>query len=176
MKIFKFILTLCITASIVSCSNSSSLEPTITLSNANIAGTYDISKLIVNSTISTTTNGVTFDVGTINVVGDSFQVDLVMNANGTFTSSGAYRIITKTNLISGDQFEDIEIVTLDGSGNYTINTTNSTITFSGTEDLLEGTLNVATFNETTVVLEKEEEIIEGNNTIDASGNFTLVRQ
>ncbi|KGL62272.1 hypothetical protein [Polaribacter sp. Hel1_85] len=175
MKFFKFILILFITVSITSCSSDSE-EPTITLSNANIAGTYNISKLTINSTISTTTNGVTFDVGTIDVVGDTFQVDLVMNSNGTFTSSGAYRVITKTKLISGDQFEDIEIINLNGSGNYTINATDSSITFSGTEDLLEGKLNVATFNETTIVLEKEEEVIEGNNTIDASGNFTLARQ
>ena len=176
MKFFKFILVLLITVSITGCSNNNSNEPLFVLSNANIAGTYDVTSHSLNTAISTTSNGITFEVGSIEANGDTFQLDLVMKSNGTFTLNGAYRVVAVTKFVSGDQVDKTEIINIDSSGKFSINSLENTITFSGTEGLLKGALDVTVFNENFFSLSKEEEVTDGNETLDVSTRISFTRQ
>ncbi len=176
MKNLKLILILFVAISLNSCSDNGANEPSYILSNENIAGTYNFSSLVLDTTISTTTNGVTFDVGTRNDVGDTFQVNFDLTANGTFTILGALRIVSVTRFVSGDKIDETKIVNIDGSGNYTIDTVENTITFSGDNEYIKGTLNFEVFNETTFVLSQAETVKEGSNTLDILTKMTLVRK
>jgi hypothetical protein len=69
-----------------------------------------------------------------------------------------------------------EIIDFSDSGSFQLNTTNNTITFNSSTggDFIEGTLDIETFNETTIAFSQEiEEIIDEITTeIKASISFT----
>jgi hypothetical protein len=174
MKNLKFILFLLVSAIILSCSDDNS-EPPFILSNANIAGTYNISSLSIDAKATAVTSGIPVTISNATTVGDTFQFNFVLNANGNYTASGQYRILSTVTPIGSSPITDISIINTDDSGTYQINSSNNTITFtSSTGDFIEGTLNVVIFNENTFSLAQEIEEVDGpiTNTINASISFT----
>jgi hypothetical protein len=178
MKILKLTLFLFLTVSALSCSDNSE-ETIFDLSVANIAGTYSINSLNIDTKVTSVTDvagvQVPFTVATSTSIGDTFQVDFILNTNNSYTASGQYRVVTTVYPAAGSPVTNTEIINLSDSGTYQLNTTNNTITFtSSSGDFLEGTLSVAVFNETTVSLTQEtENVIDAITTkINASISFT----
>jgi hypothetical protein len=177
MKIFKFILILFITVSITSCSSEEG-EPTITLSNANIVGSYDISKLnIVEVESATSSAGVTVELSKNTKIGDTFQVELEIKSNGTFTASGEYRSTSTVVPTPTNGQEDPKIININSSGSYELNTSLNTINFTQNEgDFIDGSFDITTFNETTVIMNQEATDIQGGITNEIKTNITFTRQ
>lgn len=166
MKFLKIIIVLFISTLITNCSNDSE-EPTIILSNTNIAGVFSITNLNVNKKVTSKTevDGVIIpgDVATTTSIGDTFQIDFELTENETFTAAGQYRATTTVTSAAGNSVTalDPSILVVDSSGTFEIDTTNNTIKFgSSVGDFINGTFKVITFNETSLILSQEvEEII-----------------
>ena len=178
MKLSKVIIILIISVLVVNCDNESK-EPTIILSNANIAGTHGINSFNLDSKVTSETNvgGISSpSVATSAGYGDTFQIDFELTENGDYTLNGPYRLISSITHADGNQVSKTLILSFDDSGTYEIDTTNNTITFTSSLDALSdfysdassrlsGTFNVITFNETAIVLRQEkEEVLEAKTT------------
>lgn len=177
MKILKSLFVLFIAISLSSCSSETS-APTYPLSLANIAGTYNIQSLSVSTDINTTTsNGLSIKVATASLVGDIFQIDLVMNTDGTYTAKGAYTTTYRLSPVAGPGVEEVKIVNIDYSGNFALNTVDNRITFSGglLQDL-SGTLEFQTFNETSFSLFQEIDLNVGSNVETAKTAVSFIRK
>ena len=179
MKLFKFILVLFVAVSISSCSDDS-IEPTILLSNANIAGTHSINSFNIDTKVTSKTDvsgiSVPFDIATSTGYGDTFQVDFELTENGDYTLIGQYRLISTITPAVGNQVAETSILLVDDSGTYEIDTTNNTITFTSSLDaFLSGTFNVVTFNETAIVLRQEKEEVLAPITTQIKTNIRFER-
>jgi hypothetical protein len=176
MKILKFILVLFISASITSCSDNESNEPSFLLSNDNLAGTYEIKSFSAKAKVTSVVSGLPITVNSSST-GDSFQVDFIIDADGSYTVSGLYRVVTMLTTIGSKPVTNIEILQVDDSGTYEIDSINGSITFTSSKgDLLKGTLNIVTFNETTFNLTQEVEETEGETTAAINANFSFIRK
>ena len=179
MKLFKFILVLFVTVSISSCSEDPR-EPTILLSNANIAGTHSINSFNLDTKVTSETDvsgvSVPFDIATSAGYGDTFQINFELTENGTYTLIGQYRLLSTITPAIGNQVSKISILSVDDSGTYEIDTTNNTITFTSSLDaFLSGTFNVVTFNETAIVLRQEKEEVLAPITTQIKTNIRFER-
>lgn len=178
MKSLKFTLFLFISTIILSCGDDNSQPPFI-LSNANIAGTYDISSIEGEEKETATSNsGTVVNISTTTFLADSFDdINFVINANGTYTASGKYRVVVTETPNGGTPVKDNEIIVFDTNGSYQINTTDNTITFNPNDgDFIEGLFKVITFAENSVNLTQEDEDIDGGITTTFKGNIGLVRK
>jgi hypothetical protein len=176
MKNLKFILFLCISVTILSCGDDNN-TPSYVLSNENIAGSYDIANLNISTNITTTTNSIPITVATASTVGNLFKVDVEMFANGTYTMVGSYTTTYKLTPVVGNATEIEDIVNIDNSGNFTINTTSNTITFSnGLLEDLSGTFEVQVFNENSFNLYQEVDVNVLNNVEAITTNIGFTRK
>ena len=177
MKNLKYIFFAVITSTILSCADNSS-EPELILSNESLAGNYDITVLNSDIETSTVVANVPVTVANASLVGDTFQVDVVINADGTFSAGGQYRVVSTITPVGSDAITETEILTFEPtSGSYILNTLDNTITFSSQDvSLLEGTFNVIVFNETTFTLNQQVEEIVGDLTVRANVNLSLERK
>jgi hypothetical protein len=71
-----------------------------------------------------------------------------------------------------------EIIDFSDSGSFQLNTTNNTITFNSSTggDFIEGTLDIETFNETTIAFSQEIEEIIDEITTEIKANISFTRQ
>lgn len=180
MKIFKFILVLFITVSMTSCSDDAG-EPTISLSNANIAGTYEINSFTKEENeVATGSNGASVNLSTTSTIGNIFKLTFVINSNGTYTAIGQYTIDFTITPNGGSQETDFDIIDIEASGSFEINTTNNKITFTPTtstkDNFINGVFDVSTFNETTLSITQEIEEINSQLTSTINSSFRFIRQ
>ena len=177
MNKLKYILFAVITSTILSCSDNST-EQELILSNESLAGNYDITVLNSDIETSTVVANVPVTVANASLVGDTFQVDVVINADGTFSAGGQYRVVSTITPVGSDAITETEILTFEQTdGTYTLNTLENTITFSSQDvSLIEGTFNVIVFNETTFTLNQQVEEIVGDLTVRANVNLSLERR
>jgi hypothetical protein len=181
MKLFKFILVLILSLAITRCSDSSE-ERIFVLSNTAIAGTYNINSLTLNTKVTSVTEVagvlVPFTVATSTSNGDTFQVDFVLNENASYTASGQYRIVSTVTPAVGNPVNNSEIIDFSDAGTYQLNTFANTITFtpSGSDNFIEGTLNIEVFNESTLSLSQELEEVDNAITTEIKANIRFIRQ
>lgn len=177
MNKLKYILFAIITSTILSCADNST-EPELILSNESLAGNYDITVLNSDIETSTVVANVPVTVANASLVGDTFQVDVVINADGTFSAGGQYRVVSTITPVGSDAITETEILTFEQTdGTYSLNTLENTITFSSQDvSLIEGTFNVIVFNETTFTLNQQVEEIVGDLTVRANVNLSLERR
>lgn len=177
MNKLKYILFAVITSTILSCADNST-EPELILSNESLAGNYDITVLNSDIETSTVVANVPVTVANASLVGDTFQVDVVINADGTFSAGGQYRVVSTITPVGSDAITETEILTFEQTnGNYTLNTLENTITFSSQDvSLIEGTFNVIVFNETTFTLNQQVEEVVGDLTVRTNVNLSLERR
>jgi hypothetical protein len=176
MKNLKYALILFVSLALNSCGDDNN-TPSYILSNANIAGSYDIANLDISTNITTTTNSIPITVATASTVGNLFKVDVEMFANGTYTMVGSYTTTYKLTPVVGSATEIEDIVNIDNSGEFTINTANNTITFSnGLLEDLSGTLEVQVFNENSFNLYQEVDVNVLNNVEAITTNIGFVRK
>ena len=177
MNKLKYILFAVITSTILSCADNST-EPELILSNESLAGNYDITVLNSDIETSTVVANVPVTVANASLVGDTFQVDVVINADGTFSAGGQYRVVSTITPVGSDAITETQILTFEPTdGTYTLNTLENTITFNSQDvSLIEGTFNVIVFNETTFTLNQQAEEIVGDLTVRANVNLSLERR
>ena len=177
MKNLKYIFFAVITSTILSCADNSS-EPELILSNESLAGNYDVTVLDSDIETSTVVANVSVVVANASLVGDTFQVDVVINADGTFTAGGQYRVVSTITPVGTPAITESEIIIFEPSpGSYTLDSIENTITFMIQDaGLLEGTFNVIVFNETTFTLNQQIEETMGDLTVKANVNLSLERK
>ncbi|MCB0464107.1 MAG: hypothetical protein KDC78_00320 [Aequorivita sp.] len=177
MKLTKLIFLFVLTLAAVSCSKDDNNDPEpYNLTNANLAGTYKISAVSGNSTSTTNVSGTTVTIATTTVVGDTFQVSIIFNENGTYTATGQYRIVTTITPTGQDPIVSEEILVVDSSGSYSVNSSNQTITFNSNDDsFVEGLFDVTLFNNTTFNLMQEDVTTDGGITTTSEANINLTR-
>jgi len=178
MKNLKFILFLCTTAILLSCGDIDNTPPYL-LSIANIAGTYEISSLEGEENETATTNsGAVVTVFTSKIIADSFDdVSFTLNSNGTYSATGAYRLVITETPNSGTTTTDNAIVTFDSSGTYSINNATNTIIFTpSNDDFVEGLFEVITFNQNVVTITQKDVEIEGRITTTSTIRMGLIRK
>ncbi len=177
MKNFTYVLALFISITLISCGDDAESGPSFILSNENIAGNYTISNLSISTDITTTTNGFPVKVATASTEGDLFKVDVEMFANGTYSMIGSYTTVYKLTPVVGNAVETRDIITINNSGNFTIDTANNTITFSG--DLIKnltGTLKVEVFNQNSFSLFQEIDVPTNGNVEKISTDIGFTRK
>ena len=170
-RIFLFLLV-----SLLGCSNSSETV-VFNLTNDNLAGTYNVSSLNKEEKQTATSAGTVVTISTAITTGDTFQVTFSIDKNGTYTSAGQYRIVTKTTPNGGATVEESKIINFSTTGSYTINNAKNTITFTANnEDFLEGEYTIETFNETILTISYTGVNVIGGITLSDKGTIGFVRQ
>jgi len=176
MKIFKFTLIAFITTTILSCSDNSN-DPELDLTNESLAGSYNITILNIDIESSAEVAGVPVTISNTTIDGDTFQVDVVFNTNGTYTAGGQYRVTSTVTPVATPPVTNTEIIVFDDSGSYSINSDESTITFMIQDQaLLSGTFNVSDFNENSISLTQQVEETIGDITSLINMNISLDRK
>jgi len=151
MKLAKLFFFFLLTLSIVSCKKDDDSTEQFLLTKANLAGSHSLTYFTVNIDQIFEINGIPTP-SNISIIGDTFQVIFVFNENGTYTSSGQYRIVTTTT-VGGNSETDSEIIVLDNSGTYQLDANTQTITFGGGNgNLGNGVFNVDLFNSSNIYL------------------------
>jgi len=103
-------------------------------------------------------------------------VDVVFNANGTYTAGGQYRVTSTVTPVATPPVTNTEIIVFNNSGSYSINTDENTITFMVHDQaLLSCTFNVADFNENSISLAQQVEETVGDITSLINMNISLER-
>jgi len=174
MKISKILLVLFVSISVLSCKKDDDGDNSFLLSSANLAGTYSISSLNADTTITTVLAGIPISVVT-NSVGSVFQIDIIFSDAGTYTVNGQY-LLTSTTTGDGQTTTNSEIIVLDETGSYQIDANAQTITFDGNSSLGSGALSISEFTQTQVRM--MQSISESNNgiTVESVTDILLVRQ
>lgn len=176
MKSTKILLILFAVLTVLSCKkdddgggNSFLLTP------ANLAGLYDLIYLTSNIEQTVEVNGIPV-MATTDVVGDTFQIDMVFNENGTYTVEGQYRI-TVTVTVAGMTETTTEIIVLDEAGDYTLDANAQTITLSGANgELGDGVFDITLYNETEFRIVQVETITANGVDADVTNELRFVRQ
>ncbi len=145
MNIKKLLFILTITLVAVSCKNDDDGGNAFLLSNENIAGTYNMTFFVIDIVTTTEVQGIPVTANT-DVVGDTFQVILVMNENGTYNISGEYRITTTVE-VAGQTETDTEILVIDEDGTFTLDANAQTLTLDGGVEFEAGTFDITLFNQ-----------------------------
>ena len=176
MKIFKFTLIAFITTTILSCSDNSN-DPELDLTNESLAGNYNITILNIDIESSAEVAGVPVTISNTTIDGDTFQVDVVFNTNGTYTAGGQYRVTSTVTPVATPPVTNTEIIVFDDSGSYSINSDENTITFMIQDQaLLSGTFNVSDFNENSISLTRQVEETIGDITSLINMNISLEKK
>jgi len=175
MKLLKFIFFLCVVTSITSCGDDET-APNFPLSSANLVGNYEMNNFEAQgSEDATSSSGDTVNLTNTSTVGDTFQLDFILNANGSYTASGQYRIVSTITPNGGTPSEESEIIVINATGSYQLNSDN-TITFNPqTGDFFEGIFTIKTFNDTSVILGQDQEEVQGNTTFTAKVTVGFIR-
>lgn len=172
MKIFKLFFLFTLAVTVTSCSSDDDGSAVIELTVANVTGTYDIT-FFQSSIIETETgpNGTQVMNESSTALGDSFtNAILVLNADGTYESSGSLRITTTTTTDNGETIMDSETDTLDAEGNFSINTQSNTITLD------DEVFNVSDFNGVNMTIRSEQVFTFDDETITSTSEIRLVKQ
>ncbi len=165
MKLLKLFLFSVAILTFAACSSDDDVAETTTvleLNNANLAGTYEL--VFFEGTYTTTTeasNGTTVIVETETFTTDTFtNAIFTFNEDGTYTSSGNYRITYVLNISGQDPETEIEIDTLEGEGSYVTNNTNRTITLD-----LDSVEDVILFDSSKLnIMGGDVDVFEGDTT------------
>lgn len=174
MKFSKILFLFVIAVSVVSCKSDDDGAAAFNLSNANLAGTHDLTYFVSNFSSTGDVGGQTVTV-TANVTGDTYQVEVIFTEAGTYTINGEFRTTTTTSLGGPPE---VEIVTLDEAGTYQVNETAQTIVFiedgstAGDSDINSVTL----FNETELRIIYEDTYTENGDEVTEMTELRFVRQ
>lgn len=120
MKLLKSLLVLFVAVSIISCSSDDD-SVQYTLNNANLSGTHSLTMLNTSDTETTNINGL--DVVTeFTTVGETFQVIVVFDEDGTYVINGEYLVNYVTRVAGQIVDEGSEIIVITNeTGDYTTN-------------------------------------------------------
>lgn len=142
--------------SIVSCKKDDDGDNTFLLNNTNVAGSYALTFFASTDVETTTINGLEI-VSTTTTTGDTFQLDIIFDEDGSYLVDGEYRESFVVDVNGTVTMEDSEIIVIDNeTGNYSTNSANSLF-------ILDGTIyEVTLFNQTELRITSQEIITETN--------------
>ena len=174
MKPTKLIILFLLAVSVLSCSNDDDGgdEPFV-LNLTNLAGTYALNFFNVDLQQTIEFQGIPI-TSTTEIVGDTFQVELILNENGTYAIEGEYRI-TATTTVAGETETVSEIVTVDDSGNFVLDNDLETLTINSTNPLLNDVYQISLFNETQLNLIQEISLEEDGVTSELTSEQRYTR-
>ena len=181
MKLLKFIFFLSFIVLFTNCSDDNAYATPFILSNENIVGTYNISELNIKTKVTSTTDvagvPVPFTVATSTSAGDTFDFEFILKADGTYTASGLYRLVSVVTPAVGNEVTSSKIISITDSGTFILNTTDAKINFtSALDDFLGGTFNILTFNETVLSLNQEMEEVVDAITTEINTSISFIRE
>jgi hypothetical protein len=168
MKFPAFVLLAFLSLAVVSCESDDDNAPALT--NANLAGTYDITAFSGMASETDSSGGVT-DISTTTFSSSNFNnATITFTEDGTISSTGSF---TFTAVITEDgrTETEVEITDVDINGTYTINA-NSLIV----SDLDDASATVRNFSSNGLQLFLQETETETDYTFEAESTYTLVRQ
>lgn len=133
MKLINFFLMATVVLTLSSCSSDDDGNTVIELTNASIAGTYELTYFEGSSEYSVvTSNGSVVVTEFETFTADTFtNATYTFNEDGTYVSSGSFRITYEITVTGEDTDTESLIESLDDSGTYSVNTTSKTITIDG---------------------------------------------
>ncbi|MGY8886358.1 MAG: hypothetical protein ACKVGT_06020 [Flavobacteriales bacterium] len=174
MKFSKILFLLVLTLSVISCKNNDDDTAAFNLSNANVAGTHDLTYFTSNVTTTGSIGGQPITV-TTNTTADTYQVELTFTESGAYTIIGEFRTTTTSTLGGQPQ---VEILTLDESGTYQVNEAANTLVFIASgSSLSDSDVNSVTlFNETELRIMFEGTYVEDGDEVIEMTELRFVRQ
>lgn len=178
MKAFKFLFVLFLALNIISCSNSNDNEPIIILSKANLIGTYGIESMVIDTKTTTTVSGFPVVVNSSSI-GSLFQVDLIFNSDNTYSIKGEHAIKTTITSVGNAPIINEEIIVLNESGTYSVNTVDSSILFTNQNaEFLTGKITVSGISENKLSLTQlaTENIPATNSIVEANLNVSFIKK
>jgi hypothetical protein len=180
MKLLKSFLILCIAVSITSCSSDD--ENSFELTAENFVSVYALTDY--ESDITETATSSSGDVSTLSETekeGDTYDTEVTLNADNTYTIDGSFRIGSKTD----NETETFQTIILETTGTYSLNIISKTITLTETvteeavkgAGLVVGTFDIISFNENKLELEQTTTTAAsvGTNSISTVTEVTLTR-
>lgn len=178
MKFIKLVFILCITLVFTNCSEeTTTTNLPFTLSTANIAGTYNISTYnsdIVNTVV---TQDATVTVSNAKNVGDTFKVDFTLNANGTYTAEGRYRVLGTVTPVGKDPIPSSDIIVFSDAGDFNVNVADGIIDFTSTTgEFLEDEFSFIAFNENSFSLTQQTEEVDAQITAVINTTISFERK
>ncbi|RDK88681.1 hypothetical protein [Marinirhabdus gelatinilytica] len=156
-------------------------------SNTNLAGNHDLTFFTMNAEIMGEVAGFPTTV-IIDGVGDTFQTVVDFTENGTMLLDGQFRIVTEVTVAGAPVPSDPVIIDLENEqGTYSIGTNAQTITFANVNsdiqviqefpiDIVNGTWDVALFNENELRLTKMETTTTADGDADIIAEMRFLRQ
>jgi len=176
MKPTKILLIFLMTLTVLSCKkDDNGGGSSFLLTNANLAGIYNMALLFATIDQTIDVNGIPVD-SNITAEGSTFQLDIIFNEDGTYTAEGQY-LLTTTTTAAGQTETDTEIIVLDEGGTYSLNANTQTIFLSGSGgELGSGTFDITLFNETQLQIMQEETILINGVSADLVTEYHFVRQ
>lgn len=168
MKILKFFLVVAVLFTITACSSDDD-SSRVELTSENFVGTYNVVFFEGESEETDAGSGVV--VSRESFEGDTFtNAVFVFNNDGTYSSSGSYRLTTVERVTGQSSETTTEIEEFDSSGTYSLNTESRTITFDG--DISD----VTRFNGVNLTIETTNTETEDGDTITEEIEIRLVKQ
>jgi hypothetical protein len=168
MKYFKILSFILLSLFLFSCDPDDDNAPALT--NANLAGTYDITAFSGMASETDSAGGVT-DISTTTFSSSNFNnATITFTEDGTISSTGSFTftaVITE----SGMTETEVEITDVDINGTYTINANSLIIS-----DLDDASVTVRNFSSNGLQLFLQETETDTDYTFEAEGTYTLVRQ
>lgn len=159
MKLSKIFLVLVLTLTVISCKKKDDDGAVqFLLTNQNLAGSHALSFFASTEVETTNVNGLDI-VTTTTTTGDTFQLDLIFDANGGFIADGEYRENFVVDVNGTVTFQDSEIFVFDNeAGTYSISQASSILVLNG------DSFNVTLFNENELRITRNESTNSGGDT------------
>lgn len=175
MKLLKSIILLFAITIFTSCGDDEVVPPSFPFNTENITATYKMKALKATDKESVITSGQTVDVSTTTTTGDTFQVNLILLADKTFTVKGEYRHVSTVTLNNGSApKQETGITTVDDNGTYSLNLTDNEIIFNNNgSSRFEGTYKIDSFGQNSLVISQKQEEVDGQlkSTFEVSISF-----
>lgn len=167
MKIFKAFLFIALALVVTSCGDDDA--PVVELTNSNLVGTYNV--VFLEGSFEETDNSSGVVVARAEFRGDTFtNATFTFNENGSYTAEGSYRSTTTFTVTGEAPSTESEIVDLDDTGNFSVNTNSRTITFDGEVN------DVTLFDGTNLYVISNDTEVEDGNTTTFTSEIRLVKQ
>lgn len=169
MNLVKKIFVVMMIVSLAACKSDDD-GTTYVLTNANVAGSYDVVLLNTTETQTTDVNGA--DIVTVTTtVGETFEIEIIFSENGNYIMDGLY-VERYKRVVDGDIIEEYpDIIDIDNEGGiYSTNSSTMELVLDG-EDY-----EVALFNENEIRLVFEDMWVEGGDDFVYTEEIRLIRQ
>lgn len=176
MKRIKYLIATCFFLSFLNCTEKKEV-PQLPFSESTIVGVFNIQGISEKTTTTVVASGVEVEVAKTKSRADTFEVELTLNNDNTYSVSGAYRKINTVTPTGKSSKTSATIITITDSGIFSVDEAENKVTFSAkTKEFLEGTYLVTDFYEERFTLQKEAVTLQDQITTSSNIEITFVRR